>query len=234
MKIVCFGDSITRGVTCIRGRLRIIKENYPAVLQHFFAQKDTEIVNRGVFNDNSDLLIKRLDKDVISEHPDAVLICIGGNDCNFKWNEVVERPDEPHVPIVPLERYINNIKQIVKAIKDHGITPVLLTLPPLDPKRYYQSISTRFGKNISHWIGMTGGIEHWHGNYNRSLKKLMKQLSVPSIDVRTAIKGAGNLREFISDDGIHLTAEGYIVMAKKIFNDLTALQFTSQKAGNGI
>lgn len=233
MKIVCFGDSITRGVTCIKGRLRILKDNYPAVLQQYFGDSSTEIVNKGVFNDNSDLLVQRLGKDVIGEHPDVVLICIGGNDCNFKWNEVAERPDDTHVPVVPLERYADNIRHLVKNVKEQGITPVLLTLPPLDPKRYYQSISARFGKSIGHWIGLSGGIEHWHGQYNRCLKKSIKQLNVPAIDVRTAIKKAGDLKGLISDDGIHLTAEGYKVMAKKIYTDLTA-QFAGQKAGSGI
>ncbi|WP_018664090.1 SGNH/GDSL hydrolase family protein [Heyndrickxia acidiproducens] len=225
MKIICFGDSITRGVTCIRGRLRILKDNYPAALQSCFKHSsDTEIVNKGVFNDNSDLLVKRLQKDVIQEKPDAVLICIGGNDCNFKWDEVAKHPEEAHIPIVPPDRYIANLKHIVGEIKEKGITPILLTLPPLDPKRYYQSISARFGKSISHWIGLTGGIEHWHGNYNRRLKSLIQQLNVSSIDVRSAIKKAGDLKDLISDDGIHLTAKGYNVMGRKIFKELSAIQ----------
>ncbi|KQL55114.1 GDSL family lipase [Heyndrickxia shackletonii] len=221
MKIVCFGDSITRGVSFVKGRLRILKENYPAFLQGFFANDSTiDVVNKGVFNDNSNLLLKRIEKDVISEHPDIVIICVGGNDCNFHWDEVAKKPEAEHVPIVPLQIYIKNIKYMVEKFKTSGIKPLLLTLPPLDPVRYYRSIANQYGKSISHWISYVGGIEHWHGLYNRSLSLLIEQLDVLSIDVRTAIKKAGDLKELISDDGIHLTPEGYYVMGKKIYEDL--------------
>ena len=33
-----------------------------------------------------------LRKDVISENPDIVLIEVGGNDCNFNWDEVAKHP----------------------------------------------------------------------------------------------------------------------------------------------
>lgn len=109
---------------------------------------------------------------------------------------------------------------MVEKFKTSGIKPLLLTLPPLDPVRYYRSIANQYGKSISHWISYVGGIEHWHGLYNRSLSLLIEQLDVLSIDVRTAIKKAGDLKELISDDGIHLTPEGYYVMGKKIYEDL--------------
>jgi lysophospholipase L1-like esterase len=221
MYISCFGDSITRGVSYVKGRLRIIKENYPAFLQQLFLEEPGTIIqNKGVFNDNSNLLIQRLQKDIINEIPDIVLICIGGNDCNFKWDEVANAPDEKHKPIVQIQNYISNVKTIVNKIRDTGITPVIVTLPPLDPARYYRSISNTYGTAISHWISSVGGIEHWHGLYNRSLNALIQQMNVVSIDVRSALKMAGNLRGYISDDGIHLTPEGYSVMSKKIYSDL--------------
>ncbi|MGG4037013.1 SGNH/GDSL hydrolase family protein [Heyndrickxia ginsengihumi] len=226
MKIVCFGDSITRGVSYIKGRLRIVKENYPSILNSLCSTKqNTVVLNKGVFNDNSDLLLKRLEKDVFKEQPDAVIICIGGNDCNFKWDEVAARPYEEHKPIVPLERYLNNIREMVKEINEKGIVPILLTLPPLDPKRYYHTISQRHGSEIAYWISKTGGIEHWHGLYNRRIKDLIKNINIPSIDVRTALKKAGDLKELISDDGIHLTSTGYSVMGKKIFEDFFSVIF---------
>ncbi|ALC82357.1 MULTISPECIES: SGNH/GDSL hydrolase family protein [Bacillus] len=220
MKIICFGDSLTRGVSYVKGRLRIIKDNYPAYLQELFSREEgfnASVINKGVFNDNSDLLLKRLNKDVIEEHPDYAIVAVGGNDCNFLWNEVAENPDKEHQPIVPLERYLENVKTIVTKLQSAGITPVILTLPPLDPVRYYTFISGNSGISISHWIGRMGGIEHWHGLYNRSLNKLIKELGVSKIDVRSALKKTGELIDFISDDGIHLTSKGYKVLSEEIF-----------------
>lgn len=220
MKIICFGDSLTRGVSYVKGRLRIIKDNYPAFLQELFSrEKDfgVSIINKGVFNDNSDLLLSRIDKDVIEERPDYAIVGIGGNDCNFHWNEVAENPEKEHQAIVPLERYLENVKAIVTKLQSAGITPVILTMPPLDPVRYYRFISSNWSTSISHWISMLGGIEHWHGMYNRSLNELIKELDVSKIDVRSALKKAGDLIDFISDDGIHLTAKGYKVISEEIF-----------------
>ncbi|MBM7646168.1 lysophospholipase L1-like esterase [Scopulibacillus daqui] len=222
MKIVCFGDSVTRGVSYIRGRLRIIKETYPSILQEYLGDQN-EVLNKGVFNDNSDLLVKRLDKDVLSQKPDAVLIQIGGNDCNFHWDEVAKRPDDEHEPIVPLNRYLNNIKVMIDQIKEMGAVPILSTLLPLDPKRYYEHISRMNNKSIAHWIAACGGIEHWHGMYNRALKKIIKSNHVLSIDIRTAFKESNDLSVLLSDDGIHPSPEGYSVMAGIIKQGLRGL-----------
>ncbi|WP_433750937.1 SGNH/GDSL hydrolase family protein [Falsibacillus pallidus] len=227
MKMICLGDSITRGVSFTGGRLRIMKENYPSLLQQNFVQtgkEQIEIINKGVFNDNSDSLIKRVDKDVILEQPDFALLNIGGNDCDFNWGKVAEEPDSPHEPTVPIERYLKNVSQLIDTLKTADITPIVLTLPPLDPVRYYKNIASRFGTSISHWINTVGGIEHWHGSYNRSLNMLLDQMdSIKRIDVRSYIKKAGDLASLISDDGIHLTKKGYKVMSDAIFAELSLM-----------
>jgi lysophospholipase L1-like esterase len=226
MKIVCFGDSITRGVSFVKGRLRIIKENYPAFLQELFLNEidpHVTVINKGVFNDNSDLLLLRLDRDVIQERPDYAIIGIGGNDCNFKWNEVAESPAEEHQSIVPIERYLDNVKKMITNLQRESIIPIVLTLPPLEPGRYYKTISEKYGNSIGHWISTTGGIEHWHGLYNHRLNNMINELEVDKVDVRTAIKKAGDLLEMISEDGIHLTASGYKAMSLEIYMYLKSL-----------
>ncbi|MGV3489217.1 MAG: SGNH/GDSL hydrolase family protein [Tuberibacillus sp.] len=226
MKIICFGDSLTRGISVVKGRLRILKDNYPAFLQEWFQQnkKDNiEVVNKGIFNADSDLLLTRLNKDVIDEKPDYAIIEIGGNDCNFRWNEVAERPYEDHKPIVPLDRYLNNIKEIVTKIRKAGITPLIMNLPPLDPVRYYKSISDVYGTSISHFICSVGGIEYWHENYHRMLNKLIDQLNVIKIDTRHVISPEQDLSEMIGHDGIHLTSTGYRALGTEAFKPLSVL-----------
>ncbi len=220
MRIVCFGDSVTRGITFLKGRLRIVKESYPAILQQLIGEGNGEVLNKGVFNDNSTLMVERLESDVIEQQPDFVLVEVGGNDCNFDWAEVAKRPDEDHEPIVLLNDYLNNLRQIVENVTNAGITPILMTVLPLDPVRYYAQIMLLHGKNIAHWIATCGGIEHWHGNYNRQLRNLMKEMNVLSIDLRSRFKQAGNLDDLLSDDGIHPSRAGYKAMAEIIRDEL--------------
>ena len=221
MKIVCFGDSLTRGVSVVKGRLRIVKENYPAFLQELLSQQEEDnvtVINKGVFNDTSDLLLSRLEKDVINEHPDYTIIEVGGNDCNFNWKEVGENPDKEHQANVSLDRYLENINMIVTRLQESGVTPIIATLPPLDPVRYYQTISKQSTSSVGNWISKMGGIEHWHGMYNYHLNNLADELSIAKIDVRSAIKKAGDLVQLISDDGIHLTKKGYRAFSEAVYN----------------
>ncbi|WP_100488205.1 SGNH/GDSL hydrolase family protein [Sporolactobacillus pectinivorans] len=223
MKIVCFGDSVTRGITFVRGRFKIIRDNYPVLLQRLLGDQD-EVLNKGVFNDNSDLLVERLDKDVLQLHPDLVLINIGGNDCNFRWDQVAQLPEEEHVPIVPLNRYLSNIKQIVRQISASGAVPVVLSLLPLDPARYYHSLMEHYSHSIGHWISCCGGIEHWHGMYNRSLKEMVHSSGIPSLDIRSAFKSKGDFSDLINEDGLHPTAKGYAVLAEIVFSAIPDLR----------
>ncbi|QSO48284.1 SGNH/GDSL hydrolase family protein [Alicyclobacillus mengziensis] len=233
MRIICFGDSVTRGISYIRGRLRIQKENYPALLQTAFAvDDDVEVVNKGVFNDNSDLLVLRMEDDVVAARPDYVLIEIGGNDCNFRWGEVASAKDEEHEPIVPLDRYLVNLQKMVERMRQEGATPILMNLLPLDPVRYYNHIYQQHGSNVAHWIACCGGIEHWHGLYNRALVQLVSRLNVLTIDVRTAFKQAADFSVLLSDDGIHPTVAGYRVMAKTVATAFT--QFVGAKAASSL
>lgn len=224
MKILCFGDSLTRGVSFINGRLKILKNNYPKLLQELFNHhSDREehlVINKGVFNDNSDLLLKRLDRDVIAERPHYVVIEVGGNDCNFPWAKVAAEPHSKHEATVPLERYTENLKKMVRKVQGQGITPILATLPPLDPVRYYRRIMDHVNPHVSDLICKVGGIEHWHSQYNRALKRVAAELDVWVVDVRSAIKRAGDLKDLISDDGIHLTEKGYEVFAQEIYKNL--------------
>lgn len=229
MKIVCFGDSVTRGVTFMNGRLRILKKNYPSLLRDLFEmnketplENNIEVLNKGVFNDNSDHLLLRLEKDVLQKEPMFVIIGIGGNDCNFQWKEVADQPNQNHHAIVTLDRYINNLKTIIYKTRENGITPILLTLPPLDPVRYYEYITNLFSSKVSHWICKVGGIEHWHGNYNRRLKEVAEESDVDIIDIRTAMKQTGDLKDLISDDGIHPTEQGYKAIAAEIYHKMSS------------
>ncbi|WP_419880474.1 SGNH/GDSL hydrolase family protein [Peribacillus sp. B-H-3] len=236
MKILCFGDSLTRGVTYLNGRLRILKNNYPKILQELILKNSKDenedqitVINKGVFNDNSDSLMKRFERDVIGERPDYVIIEIGGNDCDFAWADVAKDPDGEHQAVVPLDRYLGNLKSMVMNIKSEGMTPILSTLPPLDPVRYYKRITENFSSIVSNCICKAGGIEHQHSIYNRALKKIAEELDVFMIDVRSAIKYAGDLKDLISDDGIHLTQKGYEIFAEEVYQRLFGRLETDSK-----
>ena len=65
-----------------------------------------------------------------------ILVEYGGNDCDFNWEEVAAAPEAEHLPKTPLSKFEGMMRGAVKAIKDKGITPLLMSLPPIDAERY--------------------------------------------------------------------------------------------------
>jgi lysophospholipase L1-like esterase len=72
LTIVCAGDSLTSGV-----KPGTDEGTYVASLRDRFG---CTVVNAGVANDRTADLLARLDRTVLSHHPDVVLLFIGGND----------------------------------------------------------------------------------------------------------------------------------------------------------
>ncbi|MCG8552632.1 MAG: arylesterase [Desulfobacterales bacterium] len=70
-RIVCFGDSLTRGIGASRGM------DYPARLEEMTG---IEIINSGVSGDTTADGLARIEDDVLDYEPDVVLITLGGND----------------------------------------------------------------------------------------------------------------------------------------------------------
>ena len=70
MKLICLGDSITRGQ---------VSADYVALLRTRLP--DDTVINAGVNYEPSSELVKRLDA-VIAQDPDVVTVLIGTNDAN--------------------------------------------------------------------------------------------------------------------------------------------------------
>lgn len=70
--LVCAGDSLTAGVD-----IRSDADTYVARLRE---RLGCRVINAGRASDRVADLLKRVDKDVLSHNPDAVLVFIGGND----------------------------------------------------------------------------------------------------------------------------------------------------------
>ncbi|MGL4369522.1 MAG: GDSL-type esterase/lipase family protein [Spirochaetota bacterium] len=79
-KIVCLGDSLTAGYSAVTNYVDDKTKSYPAYLQE---KVTAEVINAGVTNETTAQAYARLQDDVISENPDIVVVCLGGNDFFF-------------------------------------------------------------------------------------------------------------------------------------------------------
>jgi len=136
-KLICFGDSITEGELSDNGTERLTPRLRSAL-------KGWEIVNAGISGNNTQDALIRLEKDVLKQYPDVVIILFGANDA------------ASHKQIAVAE-YESNLSKIVL-----GIGPkksVLITPSPVDesrPRNRTNEVLNRYSEAVKHVALSTG------------------------------------------------------------------------------
>ena len=142
---------------------------------------ELNIVNKGVYGDNTELVLSRLDKDVVSAAPETIFLLIGTNDmaCGFTNGTT-----------------IGNIDQILRRCTA-GIPDVTIYLQSILPTR---GIDNRPMERIRF--------------LNSQLQRLARIRTVRYLDIGSLfVNSHGEIQEWYSDDGLHLTSTGYSVWA---------------------
>ena len=120
MKIAFMGDSVTEGCfglypvgasfDTFREPEKVYHAKLLPMLEAKYGAGNVEIINAGLSGDNTTGGCKRLDRDVLSHHPDCVVICYGLNDSNRL-----------------LERFERNLREILGRVLASGARAVFLT-----------------------------------------------------------------------------------------------------------
>jgi hypothetical protein len=135
-KIVAFGDSNTQGCFEVfesdEGKVEVVydsKNAYHAILSRLlgelFPRAAVTVVNAGISGDNTEGALKRLERDVLSEKPDLVIVSFGSND------SVVHGPDY-------VDTYTENLRKIFLSAKEIGSEVIFLTAPMGCTSVHYQ------------------------------------------------------------------------------------------------
>lgn len=142
---------------------------------------------------------------------DYVVMEFGGNDSNFNWKEISERPDDRHLPATPLDEFEKKYAELVDQVRESGGRPAILNLPPLDSQRFFDWVSRGLDKaNIMKWLFEdVETINRWHSGYNDAACRVARLNRVPLIDIRATFKNMGNLGDYYCIDGMHLNHNGH-------------------------
>lgn len=141
-------------------------------------------VNKGVYGDNTELVLNRLDEDVIRAAPSTIFLLIGTNDmaCGFSNGTT-----------------IGNIDRIVRRCVA-GIPNVTMYLQSILPTR---GLDNRPVERIRF--------------LNGQLQRLARTRDVRYLDIGSLfVNSIGEIHQWYSEDGLHLTAAGYSVWADTI------------------
>jgi acyl-CoA thioesterase I len=212
------GDSISKGVIYDEEAMKyiVLDNNYVTLLQ---SKLKGIVHNTSRFGSTIVKGISRLKSEILKSSPNIVLIEYGGNDCDFDWNEIAVNPEIHHNPKTDLSTFEKYLQDIINGLKEKAITPVLMTLPPLDADRYFKWISKNnplAEVNILKWLGSFTKIYWWQERYSSTIVRIAEETKTRWIDVRGAFLQHPDFTQFLCIDGIHPNREGHKLIANKI------------------
>lgn len=212
-----FGDSVARGIVLDeQGRYSPLKDGFAA---RYSSQAGVSLVNHARFGctirKGREFLLRYLSRE---ENPardrKLAVLEFGGNDCDFRWDEIALCPGNEHRPAVSLDEFKNTYCSMIEALRGKGYEPVAMTLPPLDAERYF-SWFTRSGLDreaILDWLGDMQQIYRWHELYSDTVREISRISSCLLFDARKYFLESRNFRTFLCLDGIHPNIEGHRLM----------------------
>lgn len=147
---------------------------------------------------------------------DMVLMNFGGNDSDFDWDTIAERPQDIHRPNTELDHFIDSYNRMIDFVLEKRSLPVLATLLPFHEKRYLDHICKVRNldrKNILSWVkGRDTSLSDHQKEYSDAVCEIASARGIPLIDLRSAFTGR-NSSSLIGPDGIHPSEKGQKVIS---------------------
>lgn len=210
-----WGDSIAKGVVFdeARGRYTVLKDS---CLGKLAREDGVPVENHSVMGQTSESGLARMRPDALKAGEVAV-IEYGGNDCDLDWKAVSEHPEVEQFGRVPIGKFAQNLREMVRRAREAGMRPVLVTPPPLIAQRYFNWVAR--GLNAENILNYLGDVEHifrWQAGYAECVRSLAKELGVRLVDIRSRMLETGRLPELMCVDGIHPNAAGHAVIYEAV------------------
>ena len=222
-RILIFGDSILRGVYVSEetGQHRLYRERIGNLSEGGFEVKNCSVMGATVTT-GKELIRKKL-PEAGDPAESAVIFEYGGNDCDYKWQDISDNPSGAFSPNTPADRFADRLSDCIAYAKRAGAKVFLCNLVPLDAGRYLDWIArNRSKENILRWLGDTGMLSRWQEFYNRTAEQIAAESACPLIDIRSPFLLSHPYADLLSPDGIHPTVEGHRLIDTLIKEAVTA------------
>jgi len=215
---VCiFGDSVAKGVVfdAVKKKYRLLKDNFANIVEQ---QQHISILNFARFGCTITMggeILRRHESELTRY--DYTLLEFGGNDCDYNWAEIAKDPHGQHICNTPIPLFREKYMELIRRVQSSGGRPVLLNLPPIDPKRYFRWVSKGLDKNnILAFLGAIDSIYKWQEMYSKTVEELAAQENIPLIDIRSGFMSKKNFSDYLCVDGIHPNERGHQLISRVI------------------
>jgi len=171
-----------------------------------------EVDNYAMMGNTSQQGLERMQKQALKPGNLAV-IEFGGNDCDLDWAAACEHPDVMQEGKVPLAQFGENLRAMVRKVREAGMIPALITPPPLIAQRYFDWITRQLDKaRILDYLGDVEHIYRWQERYALMIRKIAQQESTLLLDVRDEFLSQDRFTDMMCVDGIHPNDKGHAVL----------------------
>ncbi|NOX56294.1 MAG: hypothetical protein GXP27_17990 [Planctomycetes bacterium] len=166
------------------------------------------VLNRGVGGNTSRDGLARFDRDVVAAHPDHLVLFFGMNDaCNS-------------AKLVPVDQFERNLQAMIDRSPTSSI--VLVSLNPI----IADYVAARHPRHP-----FRGSLQQHLAKYDAAVRRLARRNHLPLADLRKLIETRGgaslqcdslirNEKNSGARDGVHLTADGYRLLAGRVAEQL--------------
>ena len=223
MKLAALGDSIIKGVIL---KAEGLKERYTLsdknIIDRCAERLNSEVVNLGKMGCTIEAGERILDKSIQRlQGAHYVLLEYGGNDSDYDWKAIAQDPNKQHLPRTTIDNYERTYERVITKLQQAGMTPLVLSLPPMDAERYFRFFTTGWNDqqkdNVMQWLmGSTNTIMSGHELYNMATWKVAQRTNTQWIDVTSDLLIGHQYRNYLCEDGIHPNELGQARIADMI------------------
>ena len=213
-KVMIFGDSILQGVY-YDGRYHKSKDRINI--------DDISIDNYSRMGSTIDEGLKNISRHIDECDSDTVAVIeFGGNDCNYNWSDVSEKPEDEHLCAVEPEEYSKKLKKAIDMLKEKGCRVIVVSPIPISAKKFMSFISKNLSyDNILKWLGDVDHLFRWQEYYSQLTEKVAKACNCAVMPLRKVFF-TENYENMLCSDGIHPTKEGHELIHRYMESYLSA------------
>lgn len=206
-ELMIFSDSIMKGVIFENGKYRLCQGHDFSFLSSCGVNARNYAKMGATIKNGLAIMEKKL---VPCGADTTVLLSFGGNDSDYRWQEIAAHPEDAHTPAVSEEEFVRLYREAVRIARESGAQVAAATLFPISPERYFETISCgKNAANIEKWLGDIAHLYRWQEYYSALVGRAARESGCRLIDLRAAFIRRDDLPQLICDDGIHPTQAGH-------------------------
>ncbi|MCR4963054.1 MAG: SGNH/GDSL hydrolase family protein [Firmicutes bacterium] len=217
-KAAIFGDSIMRGAYWHEESQGYKIWNNTRYIQNLAEHLGVDVVNYSQMGATVERGETKIDNALAAGLDcQTAFLEYGGNDSDFDWAAVAADPRGSHQPRTALPRFRQSYLRIIETLRGRGIQPVLMSLPPIDSRRYFQWFSQGLdGEALRSWLEDLDSIYRHQEAYSLEVERIAAAAGCPLVDLRLPLLLRRDLPRLLCTDGIHPSPEGYHVIWQEI------------------